>query len=128
MKVFNKEHSEVQTLTKFISSTETVLKFHEEWLKMLEEFSLENDIEMYSNKEINLLMVERMKVSKMNRKLLNLNNKIINLNIRKFALYKNVLYVDSDVIKLCEELNQLNERLTNFSEEIALKNVTISQN
>ncbi len=95
---------------------------------MLDEFSLENDIEMYSNKEIKELMVERMKISKMNRKMLKLNNIMINWNMSKFALYKNVLYVDSDVIKLYEELNQLNERLTNVSEKIALKDVMISQN
>ncbi len=104
------------------------MKFHEEWFKMLDEFSLENDIEMYSNKEINELMVERMKISKMNRKMLKLNNIMINWNMSKFASYKNVLYVDSDVIKLYEELNQLNERLTNVSEKIALKDVMISQN
>ncbi len=53
------------------------MKFHEEWFKMLDEFSLENDIEMYSNKEIKELMVERMKISKMNRKMLKLNNIMI---------------------------------------------------
>ncbi len=104
------------------------MKFDEEWLKMLEEFSVENDIEMYSKEEINELMVERMKISKTKRKMLKLNYITINSNLIKLWLYRNVLGLDRDVIKLYDELNQLNERLRNISEKIALKDVMITQN
>ncbi len=113
----------MQTIKNLITNSETVLKFHEEWLKMLEEFSLESDIEMFSKNEINQLMDDKLKISKMNRKMLILNEIIINTNMSKLVLYKNVLNVDSDVIKLYEQLNQLNERIRKISEKITLKNM-----
>ncbi len=104
------------------------MKFHEQWLKMLEEFSQENDIYMFSKEEINELTVERMKISKMNRKMCKFNNMIISSNMSQLGLYKNVLDMDSDVMELCQVLNQLNQRISNISGNIALKDVMISQN
>jgi hypothetical protein len=95
---------------------------------MLEEFSQENDIEMYSKEELNELMVERMKISKRNTKMLKLNDMIISSNMSQLGLYENVLDVESDVMELYQVLNQLNHRIRNISEKIALKDMMITQN
>ncbi len=101
------------------------MEFDDQWMRMIDEYLEENEIEIYSKEELNKIMNERMKILKMNQTMLKLNYEIISLNISKLCLFKNVLDVDSEVIKLYGELNHLNETIVKVAAKIVLKDTIL---